>query len=72
MRTGGEVMGSPAAVALPPTDPGEQASVSVPFVAPLVAGSYTSTWQPADADGHALWRPGLGDRLCGGADDLPA
>ncbi len=57
VRTGGEVMGSPAAVALPPTDPGEQASVSVPFVAPLVAGSYTSTWQPADAEGTRFGDP---------------
>ncbi len=56
-RIGGEAMGSPAAVALPPTDPGEQASVPAPFVAPLVAGSYTSTWQPADAEGTRFGDP---------------
>ena len=57
VRTGGEVMGAPPAVPLPPTDPGERASVSVPFVAPLVAGSYTSTWQPADAAGARFGDP---------------
>ena len=57
VRIGGEVMGSPSAVPLPPADPGEQVSVSAPFVAPLLAGSYTSTWQPADAEGTRFGDP---------------
>jgi hypothetical protein len=58
---GGEAMGSPTSVALPPTEPGARVDVAVRFVAPMAGhlpgGSYTSTWQPATADGTRFGDP---------------
>ena len=58
LRIGGRGDGSSAeSVPLPPAEPGAQVEVSVPFVAPLAAGSYTSTWQAATADGTRFGDP---------------
>ncbi len=57
VRIGREAMSSPESVLLPPAEPGAQGEVSVPFVAPMAAGSCTSTWQPATADGTRFGDP---------------
>ena len=57
MRIGREAMSSPESVLLPPAEPGAQGEVLVPFVAPMAAGSCTSTWQPATADGTRFGDP---------------
>lgn len=49
---GDEKMGGPDAVNLPPTQPGEDAEVSVDLVAPMSPGKAKGTWQPCDAQGN--------------------
>jgi hypothetical protein len=48
-------------VPIPPTEPGEQASVTVRFAAPEEPVSCRSVWQIVAADGHLVfpWAPGM-------------
>jgi hypothetical protein len=54
---GDDPMGGPDAVALPPTQPGEDADVSVDLVAPMAAGKVKGTWQPRDPEGSLFDYP---------------
>lgn len=44
-------LGAPSSVLVGPTATGATFEVSVPFVAPVTAGTYTSTWQLRNPDG---------------------
>jgi glutamyl endopeptidase len=48
---GGEQMGSPGVVDVPPTAPGEEVNVSVNFTAPAEGGYYRNNWQLRNAQG---------------------
>lgn len=56
---GGDSLGAPAAVAVPPTPPGAEAAVTVEFVAPAAVGRRRSTWRLVDAGdrpfGDEVW-----------------
>ncbi|MCC6803432.1 MAG: peptidoglycan DD-metalloendopeptidase family protein, partial [Anaerolineae bacterium] len=47
-------MSGPDAIPLPPTKPGEEASISVDLVAPMEPGKAVGTWQPRDSDGNVF------------------
>ncbi|MBV7327155.1 peptidoglycan DD-metalloendopeptidase family protein [Chloroflexi bacterium TSY] len=57
MRIGGDAMGSPAQVPLPPAPPNADVPISILFHAPTRSGTYRSTWQPCDADGTLFGDP---------------
>ncbi len=48
---GGEQMDAPESVAVPATAPGQEADLRVVFTAPVVPGTYVSTWQMQAPDG---------------------
>jgi len=50
-RVAGEAMGAADAYAVPPTAPGANADVTIPFVAPAAPGTHQSKWQLRDASG---------------------
>ena len=49
---GGDSIGAPERVELPPCAPGQETAVAVAHVAPAEPGRYTSVWQPANAQGQ--------------------
>jgi hypothetical protein len=49
---GGDRLGAPERVALPPCAPGQETAVAVAHVAPAAVGRYTSVWQPCNAQGQ--------------------
>lgn len=55
--TGGEQLGGPDLVALPPAGPGQTVDVNVALVAPAAPGVYIGFWQPQMADGLLLQPP---------------
>ncbi len=48
---GGDQLGAPAAVPVPPTKPGVQADISVTFTAPAQPGIYSSQWELRNPSG---------------------
>ena len=50
-RIGGEALGAPGSVSVPPTAAGETADLVVTFDTPSQAGTYTNTWQLQTPDG---------------------
>lgn len=50
--TGGEQLGGPASIPIPPTPSGATLDISVPFQAPDVLGRYRSTWRIRTPDGE--------------------
>jgi hypothetical protein len=58
-RVGGEELGAPDTVTVPPTAADASADLAVPFQAPEEAGAYTNTWQLRSPDG-TLFGPLLG------------
>ena len=59
VRVGGEELGAPGTVAVPPTAADASADLAVPFQAPEESGAYTNTWQLRSPDG-TLFGPLLG------------
>ena len=49
---GGDLIGAPERVALPPCAPGQETAVAIAHLAPVEPGRYTSVWQPANAQGQ--------------------
>jgi hypothetical protein len=50
--TGGERLGAPERVPLPPCAPGQETPVAVPFTAAGAPGRYISVWQPCNPQGE--------------------
>lgn len=54
---GGDQMGGPDLIALPPAGPGQTVDVNLALIAPPVPGFYTGFWQPQMVDGLILQPP---------------
>lgn len=54
---GGDQMGGPDLITLPPAGPGQTVDVNLALVAPQTPGFYTGFWQPQMADGLILQPP---------------
>ncbi len=55
--TGGQALGAPQSIPVPPCRPGESANIAVTFMTPLAADEYTSTWSLTDPQGNLFGPP---------------
>ena len=63
---GGQTLGAPHMLPVPPCRPGETADLTVSFVTPPEAGQYISAWSLADPQGN-LFGEQVWTRITGGA-----